>query len=48
MRPLLFEIYIQSESIQKGLLSEAELTISRAVELAQNMEAAYKNTQAIN
>ena len=36
---------LRSESIQKRLLTEADLTFTRAVELAQGMEAAHKNTQ---
>ena len=38
---------VRSESIQKRLLSEADLTISKAIELAQYMEAAHKNAQAM-
>ena len=34
-----------SENIQKRLLIEANLTLTRAVEIAQGMEAAHQNTQ---
>ena len=36
---------LRSENIQKRLLSEANLTLTRAVEIAQGMEAAHQNTQ---
>ena len=36
---------LRSENIQKRLLSEADLTLARAVEIAQGMEAAHQNTQ---
>ena len=36
---------LRSESIQKQLLTEADLTFTRAVELAQGMEAVHRNTQ---
>ena len=36
---------LRSESIQKRLLSEADLTLARAVEISQGMEAAHQNTQ---
>lgn len=39
---------LRSESTQKRLLSEADLTLARAVEIAQSMEAAHKNAQALN
>ena len=38
---------LQNESIQKRLLSEEDLTIKKALELAQGMEAADKNAQAL-
>ena len=38
---------LRSESTQKRLLSEADLTLARAVEIAQSMEAAHKNAQAL-
>ena len=38
---------LRQESIQKRLLSEANLTLARAMELAQGMEAADKNTRAL-
>ena len=38
---------MQSESIQRRLLTEADLTLTRAVTLAQGMEAATKNTQSL-
>ena len=38
---------ICSESIQKKLLAEAELTLKRAVEVAVGMEAAEKNYQKL-
>ena len=38
---------LRSESTQKRLLSESELTLARAVELAQNMEVASKSAQAL-
>ena len=36
-----------SESIQKKLLSEADLTLQRALEIAQGMESAERNTKAL-
>ena len=36
---------LRSENTQKRLLCEANLTLARAVELAQGMEAAHQNTQ---
>ena len=36
---------LRSENIQKRLLTKADLTLARAVELAQGMEAAHQNTQ---
>ena len=36
---------IRSESIQRSLLTEKDLTLARAIELAQGMEAAEKNAQ---
>ena len=36
---------LRSENIQKRLLSEADLTLVRAVEISQGMEAAHQNTQ---
>ena len=38
---------LHSESIQKRLLSEADLTLAQAVEIAQSMEAADKNAQGL-
>ena len=38
---------LRSESTQKRLLSEADLTLAWAVEIAQSMEAAHKNAQAL-
>ena len=38
---------LQSEPIQRKLLSEAALTFAKAVETATNMEAAVANTQAM-
>ncbi len=38
---------IRSESIQKRLLAEVELTLKRAVELARGMEAAEKNAKSL-
>ena len=38
---------LRSENIQKRLLVEADLTLARAVELAQGMEAAHQNTQLL-
>ena len=38
---------IRSESIQKKLLAEAELTLKRAVEIAVGMEAAEKTTKSL-
>ena len=37
---------LRSESTQKRLLSEADLTFAQVVEIAQIMEAAHKNAQA--
>ena len=36
-----------SDSIQKRLLAEADLTLTRALSLSQGMEAASKNTQSL-
>ena len=36
---------LRSEGIQKRLLAEAELTLTKALEIAQSMEAADRNTQ---
>ena len=36
---------LRSENIPKCLLTETDLTLARAVELAQGMEAAHQNTQ---
>ena len=36
---------LRSENIQKRLLSEADLTLARAVEISQGMEVAHQNTQ---
>ena len=36
---------LRSETIQKRRLSEAHLTLARAVEISQGMEAAHQNTQ---
>ena len=36
---------LRSENIQKRLLTEADLTLARAVGLAQGMEATHQNTQ---
>lgn len=38
---------LKSEATQKRLLTESDLTIARAVEIAQNMEAAHNNAQAM-
>ncbi len=38
---------LRSESIQKRLLAEVELTLKRAVELARGMEAAEKNAKSL-
>ena len=38
---------LHSESILKKLLSEVDLTLSRAVEISRGMEAAEKNTKAL-
>ena len=38
---------IRSESAQKRLLSEADLTLKKAMELAQGMEAADKNAKSL-
>ena len=38
---------IRSESIQKRLLAEADLTLKKAVELAQRMEAAERNAKSL-
>ena len=37
-----------SDSIQKRLLAEADLTLTRALSISQGMEAASKNTQSLN
>ena len=37
---------VPSESLQKRLLTEAELTIQRAQEISQNMESAERNARA--
>ena len=37
---------IRSEAIQRSLLTETDLTLARAIELAQGMEAAEKNAQS--
>ena len=41
------ECSLQSEAIQKCLLSEVEPTLARIVEIAQGMEAAHKQAQAL-
>ena len=38
---------LRSESIQKRLLSEAKLTLAKAVDLAQSLEAASKSAQTL-
>ena len=38
---------LRSESIQKRLLAEAELTLTRAIEIALGMEAAEKTTKSL-
>ena len=38
---------LQSESIQKRLLTEADLNLARVLSIAQGMEAANKNTQSL-
>lgn len=38
---------LRSESIQRKLLAEVDLTLKRAVELAQGMEAAERNARAL-
>ena len=38
---------LRSESIQRSLLSVADLDLARAVKVAQGMEAAHKNTQTL-
>ena len=38
---------LNSEAVQKRLLGESGLTIAKAVEIAQNMEAAHNNAQAM-
>ena len=38
---------LRSESIQKWLLSEAELTLAKAVDLVQSLEAASKSAQTL-
>ena len=38
---------LRSENTQKRLLSKADLTLPRAVEVAQSMEVAHKNAQAL-
>ena len=50
LKPLWRKRYVcglRSKSTQKRLLSEADLTLARAVEIAQSMEAAHKNAQAL-
>ena len=37
---------IRSEGIQRSLLTEKNLTLTRAIELAQGMEVAEKNAQS--
>ena len=37
---------IRSEAIQRSLLTEKDLTLARAIEVAQGMEAAENNTKA--
>ena len=37
---------LRNESVQKRLLAEADLTLARAVQIAQGMEAAHKNAQS--
>ena len=39
---------LQSEGIQKKLLIEADLTLTRAAELSVGMEAAEKNAKSLN
>ena len=38
---------LRSENIQKRLLDEAELTLTKAIEIALGMEAAEKNTKRL-
>lgn len=38
---------LKSEATQKRLLTESDLTLAKAVEVAQNMEAAHNNAQAM-
>lgn len=40
-----FEDYLQGESVQRWLLTEPELTLAKASELAQGMETAARDTQ---
>ena len=39
---------LHHEPTQKELLTESKLTLTKAIEIAQNMEAAEKNSQQIN
>lgn len=38
---------LEAEVIQRRLLSESDLTLKQAFELAQGMEAAERNTQSL-
>ena len=38
---------LRGESTQKRLLAEADLTLARAIEIAQSMEAADRNSQCL-
>ena len=38
---------LRSESIQKNLLARADLTLTKAIEIAQGMEAAERNAQQL-
>ena len=38
---------LRSEAIQKSLLSETELDFTRAIKVAQGIEAVHKNTQTL-
>ena len=38
---------LKSEAMQKRLLTESDLTLGKAVEVAQNMEVAHNNAQAL-
>ena len=40
-------MWVRSESIQKRLLSEAELTLAKAVDLAQSLEVVSKSAQTL-